>query len=107
MGNDTITVINSSFGSDRMLEQTSNPLNSDADATLTELKNYSQTFSRPKYDKDAAHILEIVRILNNMAPLSMPEYNFNIDEINGERFYKSDGELVMIRDFDSDVIRES
>ena len=86
--------------------QTSNPLKAAAHLPSGELKNYSQTISRPNYDEDIAEIIEIVRILNNMAPIRMPEYNFNIDEINGERFYKPDGTLLFIRDFDSEVIRD-
>ena len=105
MDNDTITNV-STYNSDKIFEQTSNPLKYNADPKSAEPINYSQTYSRPKYDKDVLQIIEIVRILNNMAPLHMPEYNFNIDEINGERFYNADGTLMMVRDFDSDVIRD-
>ncbi len=87
-------------------EQISNPLRAYADTSKKDLTNYSQTVPRPKYDGDTVKILEIVRILNNMVPIKMPEYNFNIDEINGERFYKPDGTLLLVRDFDSDVIRD-
>lgn len=106
MTSDTITNINGTFNSDKIYEQMLNPLKSETDIMLPEFNSYKQTFSYPKYDKDAAQIIEIVRILNNMAPLSMPEYNFNIDEINGERFYNHDGTLIMVRDFDSGVIRD-
>lgn len=87
-------------------EQSSNPINAGLNDTKTDLKNYSQTFSHHGYDEDIAKIIEIVRILNNMAPIRMPEYNFNIDEINGERFYKPDGTLLLVRDFDINVIRD-
>lgn len=87
-------------------DQFSNPLKARAEIAPNELKNYSQTLPRPKYDGDIAQVVEIVRILNNMAPIRMPEYNFNIEEINGERFYKPDGSLLLVRDFDSDVIRD-
>jgi len=87
-------------------DQSSNPLKARAEIASNELKNYSQTLPRPKYDGDIAQVVEIVRILNNMAPIRMPEYNFNIEEINGERFYKPDGSLLLVRDFDSDVIRD-
>ncbi len=106
MDSDTIININSTSNSDKLFEQTSNPITSESDLMSDEFKNYNQTIPRPKYDKDTAQIIEIVRILNNMAPLTMPEYNFNIDEINGERFYNQNGSLTMIRDFDSDVIRD-
>ena len=41
-----------------------------------------------------------------MAPIRMPEYNFNLDEINGERYYRPDGTLLLVREYDSDVIRD-
>ena len=70
------------------------------------LTSYSHTTNRNQYDSDIVQILEVVRILDNVAPKRMPEYNFNADEINGERFYKNDGSLIFIRDLDSDVIRD-
>lgn len=90
----------------RGLDQASNPLRTEADNSAKSLTDYSQTLPAEGYDKDIANIIEVVRILNNMAPLRMPEYNFNIDEINGERFYKPDGDLLLVRDFDYDVIRD-
>lgn len=87
-------------------EQLSNPMKSDTNLSHNNLKQYNQTTARSGYDEDIAQIVEIVRILNNMAPIRMPEYNFNIDEINGEHFYKPDGTLLLVRDFDSDVIRD-
>jgi hypothetical protein len=88
------------------LEQSSNPLRAAANNTAKDLSSYNQTLNRSGYDEDIIKIVEIVRVLNNMAPIRMPEYNFNIDEINGERFYKPDGELLLIRDFDLNVIRD-
>lgn len=88
------------------LAESSNPLlsqNSDKNLTLT---NYSKSTPKQQYDKDIIEIIEIVRILNNLAPIQMPEYNFNIDEINGERYYKPDGTLLLVREYDSDVIRD-
>ena len=87
-------------------ESLSNTLKPQIENTKSDLKNYVQIIPRPKYDEDIARVVEIVRILNNMAPIRMPEYNFNIDEINGERFYKPDGSLLLVRDFDNDVIRD-
>lgn len=84
--------------------QSSNPLRMSTEKSA--LSNYNRTVSRSLYDEDAHRITEVVRILNNLAPLSMPVYNFNIDEINGERYYKPDGTLLFVRDFDSDVIRD-
>ena len=85
--------------------QSSNPMLSNNDKDLA-LSNYIQTTSKQNYDKDVAEIVEVVRILNNMAPIRMPEYNFNLDEINGESYYKPDGTLLLIREYDSDVIRD-
>lgn len=87
--------------------QTSNPLGSKTvGGEKLALNNYSQTSPRQQYDKDIAEILEVVRILNNMAPIRMPEYNFNIDEINGEYYYKPDGSLLLVREYDRDTIRD-
>ena len=86
--------------------QQSNPMDSSNNDLNVTLNDYSQTVPRKKYDKDINDIIEIVRILNNMAPVRMPEYNFNIDEINGERYYKPDGTLLLVREYDSDVIRD-
>lgn len=86
--------------------QLSNPLGAKNSTTGIALTNYSQELPRPKYDKDITEIIEIVRVLNNLAPIRMPIYNFNIDEINGERYYKPDGTLLLIREYDSDLIRD-
>lgn len=84
----------------------SNPLEAKVDAFKTSLSDYSQEIPRPKYDSDVADIVEIVRILNNMAPIRMPEYNFNLNEINGEHYTKPDGTLLLVREYDNDVIRD-
>ena len=86
--------------------QKSNPLSAKINDSDLALTNFSQSLSRHQYDRDMADVLEVVRILNNMAPIRMPEYNFNIDEINGEHYYKPDGSLLLIREYDSDVIRD-
>jgi hypothetical protein len=86
--------------------QKSNPLSAKINDSDLALTNFSQSLSRHQYDIDMADVLEVVRILNNMAPIRMPEYNFNIDEINGEHYYKPDGSLLLIREYDSDVIRD-
>ena len=104
--NDTDIKLGSISSFNKGSEQSSNPLNSAASNNAGNLAEYSHTVERSGYDDDVAKIAEIVRILNNMAPIRMPEYNFNIDEINGERFYKPDGSLLLVRDFDSDVIRD-
>lgn len=86
--------------------QFSNPLETKKDTSSMALSDYSQSVQRPKYDKDITEVTEIVRILNNIAPLRMPVYNFNLDEINGEYFYRPDGTLLLVREYDSDVIRD-
>ena len=85
--------------------QTSNPMAEKVNSDLL-LNDYTQTTPRQKYDQDIAEILEIVRILNNMVPTRMPEYSFDIEEINGERYYRPDGTLLLIREYDSDLIRD-
>ena len=85
--------------------EASNPFGTKDEINLA-LSNYSQEMNRPKYDKDINEIIEIVRILNNLAPLRMPIYNFNLDEINGDRYYKPDGSLLLVREYDSDIIRD-
>ena len=87
-------------------EKSSNPLKAETSYNIGALTENTRTMPKPNYDESTAKIIEIVRIINNMAPIRMPEYNFNIDEINGERFYKPDGELLLVRDFDSDIIRD-
>ena len=67
------------------LSRLSNPLSAEYLNDKTGLTNYSQEMPRQKYDKDVAELAETVRLLNNMAPTKMPEYNFNTEEINGER----------------------
>jgi len=84
----------------------SNPLVAKTDNYNNMLSDYSQEIPRPKYDKDIADIVEIVRILNNLAPIRMPEYNFNLNEINGEYYRRPDGTLLLVREYDNDVIRD-
>ena len=88
------------------ISQLSNPLSSVLQNSNNQLSNYSQSIPRKQYDKDINEIIEIVRVLNNMAPIRMPEYNFNIDEINGERYYLPSGDLLLVREWDSDVVRD-
>lgn len=86
--------------------EASNPLTARKQASKNALTNYSQEISRPKYDDDIAEIIEVVRLLNNLAPLRMPVYNFNTEEINGEHYYTPDGALLLIREYDGDIIRD-
>lgn len=88
------------------MAQSSNPLAEKAGISERVVCDYTQTLPRQNYDKDMVEIIEIVRILNNMAPVKMPEYCFEIDKVNGERYYKPDGTLLLVREYDSDVIRD-
>ena len=88
------------------MPQSSNPLSAKIGKSNVALTDYTKSMPRQQFDEDIAEIIEIVRILNNMAPIRMPEYNFNLDEINGERFYRPDGTLLLVREYDSDLIRD-
>ncbi len=90
----------------RNATESSNPLSMKAGYEKVALSDYSQEIPRPKYDKDISDIIEVVRILNNLAPLRMPIYNFNLDEINGEYYYKPEGSLLLVREEDTDLIRD-
>lgn len=84
----------------------SNPLYGKTSSEKCALENYSLTSQKPKYDEDILNIIEVVRILNNLAPIRMPVYNFNLEELNGDHYYKPDGTLLLIREEDNDVIRD-
>lgn len=83
-----------------------NPMQITSKKDNISLDNYTQTLPRPKYDEDIYSILQTVKFLNNLAPKIMPEYNFNLSEINGETYYRPDGALLLIREWDSDVVRD-
>lgn len=84
----------------------SNPLAETVVKKDLALSDYSKSTQKPKYDPDISEILEVVRVLNNLAPRQMPIYNFVVDEINGEHYYRPDGSLLLIREWDGDVIRD-
>ena len=86
--------------------QYSNPLSAKISTGNLALTDYSQETARPKFDEDIANILEVVRILNNLAPVRMPVYNIIVDEINGDRYYRPDGNLLLIREYDGEIIRD-
>lgn len=99
-----VDIVNSNSNLE-FFNETSNPL-AEKNINSIALTNFSQEINRPKYDKDLNEIIEIVKLLNNLAPIRMPIYNFNLEEINGERYYKPNGSLLLVREFDSDVIRD-
>ena len=86
--------------------EASNPLTMRNYDNKKALNHYSQETKRQNYDRDIVEILEVVRILNNLAPMRMPVYNFNFNEINGEYYYRPDNTLLLIREYDSDIIRD-
>lgn len=98
--------LNNRVSEDSVFSQSSNPLASRANISEKAISDYSQSLPKTGYDRDLVEIVEIVRILNNMAPVRMPVYNFNVNEINGEYYYKPDGSLLLIREYDGDVIRD-
>jgi hypothetical protein len=91
---------------EKRLMEFSNPLSSKNNNSDIALSDYTQVKPRQQYDEDMSEIIEVVRILNNIAPIRMPKYNFNIKEINGEHYYRPDGTLLLIREWDNDVIRD-
>ena len=107
MDNNEIDIKNlntASTKSNNEIRSLSNPVGGAGEKSA--LTDYTQTLPRKGYDSDIAQIAEVARIMNNLAPFSMPEYCFNVEELNGERYYKPDGTLLLVRDFDSDVIRD-
>ena len=98
--------VNSSSALNGEATQFSNPLSGHPSAPSEGLGNYIQNLPRPKHDNDLLEILDAVKELNNMAPVSMPEYNFNANEINGEWYNLPDGKPLLVREYDSDVIRD-
>lgn len=91
-------------------EDLSNPLslktNLSSLTTLTDY-SYSQILVKPKFDKDAATILNRVQNLQQLLPqkLDIP-YSFKIVNINGERIFNVDKTLNCITEYGSDFIRE-
>ena len=83
----------------------SNPINACDNKNLA-ITDYTQILPRENYDNELAKILEVVRILNNMVPIRMPNYNFNLNEINGEHYYRPDGTLLLIREYDGYIVRD-
>ena len=88
------------------LEQTSNPLSAQAEISTLALSDYNQVVPRPRFDKDSTEIIEISRVLNNLAPIKIPIPSFKLNEINGDRIYNNDGSLALIREEENDLIRD-
>ena len=85
-----------------------NPLRLSVNITsLTTLSNYSQVVLKPEFDKD---IVEVSCKIDEMLMLSPDKiklpYSFKLDEINGERFFNTQGDLELIREYENDIIRE-
>ena len=88
------------------LEQISNPINAQAEVGSIALSDYNQTIPRPKFDKDVSEIIEMSRILNNLAPIKIAIPKLKVDETNGDRFYNDDGTLSFIREEENDIVRD-
>lgn len=86
--------------------QATNPLYQKNERDGVAMGEYTQVQSRIGYDEDVLEILNVSKMLNNLVPIRMPIYNFNINEINGDAYYRPDGTLLLIREYDSDVIRD-
>ena len=69
----------STISAESAQQQYSNPLSAKTVNEMIALGEYTQEQPRPKYDADILDLLEVVKILNNMAPIRMPIYNFNIN----------------------------
>ena len=80
-------------------ESTNSPKNVSASKTHTSVNPSSINI-------DEASIKQMAGFLNNIAPKEMPIYNFNIDCVNGERYYKPDGILLFTRYIKGDVIKD-
>ena len=80
-------------------ESTNSPKNVSASKTHTSVNPSSINI-------DEVSIKHMAGFLNNIAPKEMPIYNFNIDCVNGERYYKPDGTLLFTRYIKGDVIKD-
>lgn len=85
-----------------LYNQSSDPINK----MLQESYAYEKIFPGKDSEKEIGKILEVIQILNSMVPITFPQYNFNPDEINGEYYYKPDGTLLLIREYEKDIIRD-
>ena len=85
-----------------LYNQSSDPINK----MLQESYAYEKIFPGKDSEKEIGKILEVIQILNSMVPITFPQYNFNPDEINGEYYYKPDGILLLIREYEKDIIRD-
>ena len=88
------------------ISQFSSTVDQDVVNTNLYVSNYIQSTQRNNADDDLNKIVNTVRVLNNLVPYRMPIYNFEISEINGENYYRPDGSLLLIREWDNDVIRD-
>ena len=91
-----------------LISESPNPLRLKANlSSLSALSNYNQVIVRPKFDKDSMYVLTRIDELNKVTPskLELP-YSFDMNSINGERFYDKSGKLLYIREFGGDFARD-
>lgn len=67
-------------------------------ASLSALSNYNQVLLKHKNDIDCLEIMSKVRTINSFAPqkINLP-HSYNINEINGERLYDGENQLVCVK----------
>ena len=89
-------------------ENPANPLRLKANlSSLAAFSSYNQVSIKPKFDYDSMEILTKVDALSKLIPQDMHiPYSFNLNEINGERIVGKDGNLVSIREYDNEIIRD-
>lgn len=93
---------------EKMPQESPNPLRLKANlSSLSAMSNYNQVLLKPKFDNDSAQVMDRVDELMNLTPkkISLP-HSYKIDEINGERIFNSNGDLLLIRDYENGVIKE-
>ena len=91
-----------------LINESTNPLRLKANlSSLSALSNYNQVLVKPKFDKDSMDILTSIDELKKLIPdkLELP-YSFELDAINGERIYDTEGKLCYIREYGNDIIRD-
>ena len=91
-----------------LINESPNPLRLKANlSSLSALSNYNQVMVKPRYDKDIMYVLTRIDELNKVTPvkLEMP-YSFDLNTLNGERIRDEEGNLLCIREYGNNFVRE-
>jgi len=99
-------VCNTTEQKDFGYSEASNPLLAKFAKRTDIISDFTQEVARSNFDRDLSDVVELIRVFNNMAPQKMPVYNFKKSEINGETYYKPDKTPLLIREYESDIIRD-